>query len=145
MQLAVTGKGSTLANVVLSSGSSAFEPLPAAALVALSRADPTGRLGVITQLTTTSFDPYVASAPGVGITRLAFSSPVDGAPVAVENLSAPIMFTIPSNAGDELAGKQGVCSFWDTSKGVYRCVMSEEYVCRPLRPSCWQHRMSSRA
>lgn len=120
IQVASTGQRSSLeGSPITSSGStSVFEALPPAALAILAASDPNGTAGVVTLFTTTTFDPYIDAPAGSGITRLAFSSPVDGSPIEVSNLSTPILFSLPSMGGD--GDRVGVCSFWDTAGGAYR-------------------------
>lgn len=103
----------------------------------------THKQGVVATFTTTTFDPYVQSAPTQsadtttngttdGITRLRFTDPASGgAEVPVNGLRAPIEFTLPAPpppvnyddaAGGDSEWEAPACSFWDEKAGVYRCV-----------------------
>lgn len=77
---------------------------------------------VAAQFTSTAFDPYTDAPLGSGITRLSFASP-GGVEISLQDLSMPILFSIPSGPGGDAAaeGKQAACTFWDPAKGVYRC------------------------
>lgn len=79
---------------------------------------------VAAQYVTTTFDPYISAPAGSGITRLAFSSPLDGSPIELSNLSAPVQFTLPATplslTGESGANGRAVCAFWSEAEGAYR-------------------------
>lgn len=84
---------------------------------------------VVSFFVSTTFDPYVAQQPGSGVTRLAFSSPEDGSPLVLANLSTPVVFSIPAtNYTLSASGGRGAkpaleasCVFWDEKSSAYRC------------------------
>ena len=112
MSVSLDAPGSSrLFNSTLSApgSSSAFDPLPADALAAA------GAAPISTVFLSLSFDAHGKGTAGV--TRLAFSAADTGDALPVSNLSAPILFTIPSASLDD--GQVAQCSWWDEEAQAY--------------------------
>lgn len=104
-----------LGNPITTDGSlSQFDPLPEAALALLS-----SRLnGVLSEFLSLDFNTYAATREEAestgGITRLKFSDPVSGEEIKVQNLSMPILFTLPAPRMLVSDGSVAAsCQFWD--------------------------------
>ena len=94
--------------------SSSFDPLPAGTLAAAGSG-----VAVSTLFLALSFNPHGGgSSSTAGITRLAFSNPAaGGAAVPVENLTAPLLFTLAASTLTNNTRAQ--CTWWDASAGNY--------------------------
>jgi hypothetical protein len=93
---------------------SSFEALPPGAL------DAAGGAPVASTFLSLAFDAHSAGGSSNntgGVTRLAFASAA-GAGVAVENLSTPLLFTLPASSLG--AGQQASCAWWDDDAAAYR-------------------------
>jgi hypothetical protein len=92
-----------------------FAPLPRGALKNADGAP------VRTTFMYLAFDPFTGAAGGTGVVRLAFSTADTGASIAVQNLTAPITFSMPplqllDDAGEQ---QQATCKYWDEGAGAY--------------------------
>jgi hypothetical protein len=98
---------------------SSFDPLPPGTLAAAA-----GGL-VSTLFLSLSFDPHAAApanasvAAPAGITRIAFTNAAGGAPVAVQNLSTPLLFTLPPAALREGGADAAACAWYDEAARSY--------------------------
>jgi hypothetical protein len=98
---------------------SSFDALPAGALAGA------GGQPVSTLFLSLAFDPHASGNSSVnntgGLTRLAFSTPAapggTSAPVAVENLPTPLLFSVP--ASTLAPGQQSACAWWDERVAEY--------------------------
>ncbi len=87
---------------------SSFDPLPAGALAAAIGA-------VTTTFLALAFDPH---GNGSSMTRLAFADvEAGGVAVPVENLSTPLLFTLPP--APVANGTRAQCAWWDAAAGAY--------------------------
>ncbi len=89
---------------------STFDPLPAGVLAAA------GLEPVNTLFMSLAFDVHVDNNTA-GITRLAFTKAASGEAVAVQNLTSPLLFTLPST--ELAAAQQHTCAWWDEAAGAY--------------------------
>ena len=92
---------------------SSFDPLPSDALAAA------GGKPVSSIFLSLAFDAHgnATSKNTGGITRLAFSDGATGAPVAVSNLSKPVLFTMPPSILRE--NEHTTCAWWDDASQAY--------------------------
>ncbi len=86
---------------------SSFDALPAGTLSAAGGA-------VSTLFLALAFDPH---GNGSSMTRLAFTDATGGAPVPVENLTTPLLFTLPPAPAAN--GTRAQCAWWDVAAGAY--------------------------
>ena len=93
---------------------SSFEPLPSGALAAA------GGASVNTLFLSLAFDAHggADSNNTGGLTRLSFTSAATGEPVLVNNLSSPVLFTMPAST---LRPEQhSSCAWWDDTDESYK-------------------------
>lgn len=110
-----TGPGSRLYSQPFTApgSSSSFSPLHSSTFSGRSQSSSGS---VRSQFASLAFDPFTRGDNNKGVTRLAFSD-TNGAELPVENLTAPVYFSLPplDALGD---GVKAQCAFWDTAAAV---------------------------
>jgi len=121
VQVFTPASGVALALAPVPGSPSAFQPIPAAALVGVGSADRqlsqySSLHPIVAKFHSLAFDPHGGNA-STGSTRLELST-LDGAALEVANATQPILFSLPIVPRIP-AGSQAVCSFWDTDALSY--------------------------